>query len=104
MGRVVALLDQHDILIYLFFYDDGAQIWNTGDAVEPEGSFVEAIVRRFKHHKPDLDRRRRIGGRYSTARVQTIAATIQRADDRGHLIGTIIYRAPHAKPGSRAAH
>ncbi len=83
------LMDQHDILIYLFFYDDGARIWNTGDDVGPsEQAFIEGIVQHFKHHKNLIW----VVGeeseeRHSTDRIQAIAATIRRADDRGHLVG-----------------
>jgi len=83
------LMDRHDILIYLFFYDDGARVWNTGDQVGPdEKKFLETIVRRFKHHKNLIW----IVGeeseeRYSTKRVQAIAEVIKSADDHGHIIG-----------------
>lgn len=82
-------LDRHNILIYLFFYDDSARIWNTGDRVGPEEkSFVETIVKRFKRLKNLIWV---IGEeseeRYSTARVQAIAEIIKNADDHGHLIG-----------------
>ncbi len=83
------LMDRHEILIYLFFYDDSARIWDTGDAVGPEEkAFVEAIVRKFKHHKNLIW----IVGeeseeRYTTARVQGIARVIRSADDHGHIIG-----------------
>ena len=46
------LMDRNGILIYLFFYDDGSLIWDTGDRVGPEErAFVEAIVAKFKHHE-----------------------------------------------------
>jgi CubicO group peptidase (beta-lactamase class C family) len=84
-----ARLDRHNILIYLFFYDDSARIWNTGDEVRPdERTFVETIVRRYKHLKNLIWV---IGEeseeRYSTARVQAIAKIIKDADDHGHVIG-----------------
>ncbi|MGH7943682.1 MAG: serine hydrolase, partial [Opitutaceae bacterium] len=84
-----ARMDAHGILIYFFFYDDGARIWNTGDVVGPEErAFVEGIVRRFQHHKNLIW----IVGeeseeRYTTARVQAVAQTIRRADAHGHIIG-----------------
>jgi hypothetical protein len=83
------LMDRHDILIYLFFYDDGARIWNTGDRVGPqEKAFLEAIVGKFKHHKNLIW----VVGeeseeRYTTDRVQAIARVIADADEHGHLIG-----------------
>ncbi len=83
------LMDRNEILIYLFFYDDGARPWDTGDRVGPqERVFLETIVQRFQHHRNLLW----IVGeeseeRYSTARVQAIAEVIRRADEHGHLIG-----------------
>ncbi len=45
-------MDRHDILIYFFFYDDSARIWDTGDRIEAaERDFFEHIVRRFSHHR-----------------------------------------------------
>jgi hypothetical protein len=85
----LALLDRHNILVYLFFYDDSARIWNTGDHVGPEErAFFETIVKRYKHLKNLIWV---IGEeseeRYSTARVQALARIIQDADDHGHIIG-----------------
>ncbi len=82
-------MDRHEILMYLFFYDDSARIWNTGDAVGPEEQvFLETIVKRFQHHKNLIWV---IGEeseeRYTTARVQAIAEIIKHADDHGHVIG-----------------
>jgi hypothetical protein len=82
-------LDRHNILIYLFFYDDSARIWNTGDRVGPEErAFFESIVKRYKHLRNLIWV---IGEeseeRYSTARVQALAQIIKNADDHGHLIG-----------------
>ncbi len=84
------LMDRHDILIYLFFYDDSARIWNTGDRVGPEEkAFLETIVKKFKHHKNLIW----VVGeeseeRYSHERVRAIAEVIKNADEHGHLIGT----------------
>jgi hypothetical protein len=83
------LMDRHEILIYLFFYDDSARIWNTGDDVGPEErAFLETIVNKFEHHKNLIWV---IGEeseeRYSTARVQAMARVIQAADDHRHVIG-----------------
>jgi hypothetical protein len=84
-----ARLDRHNILIYLFFYDDSARIWNTGDRVNSdERAFFETIVKRYQHLKNLIWV---IGEeseeRYSTARVQALARIIQDADEHGHLIG-----------------
>jgi hypothetical protein len=85
LGRI----ERHNILIYLFFYDDSARIWNTGDRVGPEErAFFETIVKRYKHLKNLIWV---IGEeseeRYSTARVQALAQIIKDADRHGHLIG-----------------
>lgn len=84
------LMDRNDILIYLFFYDDGALVWDTGDAVgTDEKVFLEAIVHKFQHHKNLIW----VVGeeseeKYSTARQQAIAEIIRAADDHDHLLGT----------------
>jgi hypothetical protein len=82
-------MDRNDILIYLFFYDDGARVWKTGDKVGPqERAMFDAIVRRFKHHKFLIWN---IGEEseeaYSTVRVQALAEIIRGADGDGHPIG-----------------
>jgi hypothetical protein len=83
------LMDQHDILIYFFFYDDSARIWNTGDRVEAaERDFFERLVRRFSHHRNLIWI---IGEeseeRYTVARVQALAEVVRNADPHGHPIG-----------------
>ena len=84
-----ARMDEHGILIYFFFYDDSARIWNTGDTVGPEEqSFLETIVRRFQHHRNLIW----VFGeeseeRYTRARVNAAAAIIRGADRHGHLVG-----------------
>ena len=82
-------MDRNGILIYFFFYDDSARIWDTGDAVGPaERAFVETIVRKFSHHRNLIW----IFGeeseeRYSHERVNAVAEIIRRADPHGHVIG-----------------
>jgi hypothetical protein len=83
------LMDEHGILIYLFFYDDGAKVWDTQDRVgDEEKAFVEGIVQRFKHHRNLIWL---VGEEseeaYSHARVVAIAETIRRADPFGHEVG-----------------
>ncbi|MFC1479514.1 Ig-like domain-containing protein [Planctomycetota bacterium] len=83
------LMDDNNILIYLFFYDDGARPWNTGDSVgSTEKTFIETIVNTFEHHKNLIW----IVGEeseeaYSHTRVRNIAQTIADADDHNHIIG-----------------
>lgn len=92
-----SLMDQHKILIYLFFYDDGAQIWDTGDEVGPqERAFLEGIVDRFEHHKNLIwVVAEESEERYSTERVQEIAKVIRAEDEHGHLVGN------HHQSGTR---
>jgi hypothetical protein len=76
------------IVIYFFFYDDGARIWITGDLVGPEERlFIHSIVNRFRHHKllvwvvaEEYEEA------YGPARVRNIAAAIRADDERHHVI------------------
>jgi hypothetical protein len=83
------LMDQHGILIYLFFYDDSARIWNTGDNVGPdEKRFLQTIVQRFHHYKNLVwIVAEESEEAYSTERVQNIARTIREADPHDHIVG-----------------
>ena len=83
------LMDQNDILIYLFFYDDSARIWDTGDKVGPdEKQFVQTIVRRFHHYKNLIwIVAEESEEAYITERVQNIARIIRETDPHGHIIG-----------------
>ena len=94
-----SLMDQHHILIYLFFYDDSARIWNTGDTVGAhEQAFLQTIVRKFKHHKNLIwIVAEESEERYSTARVQAIARVIHETDDHRHLIGNHHHSGIHFK-------
>jgi hypothetical protein len=81
-------MDKNGIVIYFFFYDDSARIWNTGDKVgAQEKDFIHAIVDRFEHHKNLIWC---IAEEYQEAlsveRVKNIAAQIRAADDYGHVI------------------
>jgi hypothetical protein len=81
-------MDKNSIVIYLFFYDDSAKIWDTGDQVcEKEKDFIRSIVDRFEHHKSliwcvaeEYDEA------FSAERVKNIAAEIRAADDLDHVI------------------
>jgi hypothetical protein len=76
------------IVIYFFFYDDGARIWNTGDLVSPEERlFIHSIVNRFKHHKLLIWAvAEEYEEAYTPARVRAMAAAIRTADERHHVI------------------
>ncbi len=87
--RWFRLMDDGGICIYLFFFDDGVRLWAKGDRVPPaERTFLEAIVRRFKHHKHLIwIVAEESEEAYSAARVQAVARVIRRADDHNHPIG-----------------
>jgi hypothetical protein len=81
-------MDKNGIVIYFFFYDDSARIWNTGDRVgQQERDFIHTLVDRFEHHKNLIWC---IAEEYQEAlsakRVKNIAAQIRAADDYGHVI------------------
>ena len=81
-------MDKNDIVIYFFFYDDSARIWNTGDkaGIEEKG-FIRAIVDRFEHHKNLIwCIAEEYQEAFSVKRVKNIAAQIRAADDYGHVI------------------
>jgi CubicO group peptidase (beta-lactamase class C family) len=83
-----AEMDKNGIVIYFFFYDDNARIWNTGNQVgKEEKDFIHTIVDRFEHHKNLIWC---IAEEYEEAlsveRVENIAAQIRAADDYGHVI------------------
>jgi hypothetical protein len=83
-----AEMDKNDIVIYFFFYDDSARVWNTGDRIgKEEEDFIRTIVNRFKHHENLIWC---VAEEYSEAlsvkRVKNIAAVIRAADDYDHPI------------------
>ena len=89
------VMNDNKIVVFFFFYDDGARIWNTGDRVgEQERKFIRSIVDRFEHHKyiiwavaEEYDEV------YSAKRVSNIAAEIKAADDYDHVVSV------HKLPG-----
>ncbi|RMD61856.1 MAG: hypothetical protein D6826_08830, partial [Alphaproteobacteria bacterium] len=81
-------MDRAGIVVYLFFYDDGASIWAGGDAVPAaERAFIEAIVSRFKHIDNLIwviaEEYQEV---FTPARVSNMAAIIRAADERAHPI------------------
>jgi hypothetical protein len=81
-------MDNHGIVIFFFFYDDSARIWNTGDSVSSaEKQFIQTLVNRFEHHQHLIwvvaEEYQEV---YSAKRVSNIAAEIRAADAHAHPI------------------
>ncbi|MCK4323745.1 MAG: hypothetical protein KAW89_04395, partial [Armatimonadetes bacterium] len=83
-----AAMDEADIVVYLFIYDDSARIWNTGDEVgNAEREFIRALVLRFDHHRNLIwCVAEEYEERYSPQRVSNIATVIREADEHDHPI------------------
>ena len=81
-------MDNNGIVIYFFFYDDSASIWNTGDRVgSAEKHFIHELVNRFEHHKNLIwCIAEEYQEAFSPQRVRRIAAEIRAADDHDHVI------------------
>ncbi|MBW2699235.1 MAG: serine hydrolase, partial [Deltaproteobacteria bacterium] len=81
-------MDDNGIVIYLFFYDDSARIWNTGDAVgAAEQAFIEGIVETFEHHRNLIwVVAEESEEAYTNTRVRAIAEVIRQADEHEHVI------------------
>jgi len=86
--RWFAAMDRARIVIYFFFYDDSARIWNTGHRVdEAERRFLQGLVGRFKHHTHLIwCVAEEYQERFSAKRVSAIAAAIRKADEHRHPI------------------
>jgi hypothetical protein len=81
-------MDKNGIVVYLFFYDDNARIWNTGDRVgKGEKDFIHTLVDRFEHHRNLIwCIAEEYQEAFSAERVKNIAAEIRAADDYDHVI------------------
>lgn len=81
-------MDEAGITVYLFFYDDSASIWDTGDIVEEaEQAFLSNLVNRFEHHRHLVwCIAEEYQERFSPARVNAIAKVIWEADEHQHVI------------------
>jgi hypothetical protein len=81
-------MDRNGIVIFFIFYDDSAQIWDTGDTVgQDEKAFIEAIVDRFKHHRSLIwCVAEEYQERFSSKRIKSIASIISSADNHDHVI------------------
>lgn len=83
------LMDENNIVIYLFIYDDSARVWATGDDLGPEETaFVTELVNKFRHHRNLIwifcEESEEA---YSATRVQEVAQLIQSLDQPGRVIG-----------------
>jgi CubicO group peptidase (beta-lactamase class C family) len=81
-------MDKNGIVIYLFFYDDSARIWNTGDRLSrEEKEFIHSLVNQFEHHRNLIwCIAEEYQEAFSAKRVRNIAAEIRTADDYNHAI------------------
>jgi hypothetical protein len=87
-GRWFTEMDKNGIVVYLFFYDDNARIWNTGEAVgKEEKDFIRTLVNLFEHHRNLIwCIAEEYQEAFSVERVKNIAAEIHMADDYDHVI------------------
>jgi len=80
-------MDNNGIVIFFFFYDDGAEIWEGNDVGPEEQHFIETLVDSFEHHKHLIwCIAEEYSEAYSTTRASNIAAAIRAADDQDHVI------------------
>lgn len=81
-------MDAAGIVAMLFFYDDSASIWSTGDSVDAdEQAFIEGIVDKFAHHTHLIwCVAEEYEEAFSTARVSNIASVIRNRDPNNHPI------------------
>jgi hypothetical protein len=81
-------MESWGIAIFFIMYDDGARIWDTGDAVGPqERAYIQTIVNRFEGY-PNLIWvvAEEYSEAFSPARAANIAAEIRATDDHDHVI------------------
>lgn len=88
-------MEEHDIVVFFFIYDDGALVWDTGDQVgTEERAFVHTLVDRFEDHRNLVwVIQEEYQKALSPERVRALAREVQLADDHGHPI------AVHQLPG-----
>ncbi|MEM7245957.1 MAG: thrombospondin type 3 repeat-containing protein [Acidobacteriota bacterium] len=82
-------MDDNDIVIYLFLYDDGSTPYNRGsDIVEPdEEVFLEAMMNRFEGYRNLMwSIGEEYDEQYSEARMIDIARVMHIYDDHDHII------------------
>ena len=83
-----AAMDAAGIVIFLFFYDDDAIVWDTGDRVgAEEAAFVRAIVNRFERFDHLIwVVAEEYQEEFSPARISALAELIRETDDFDHPI------------------
>ena len=104
------IMDEHGIVIYFFIYDDAIKVakqfgWSldsNGELNNEEKKFIQALVKRFKHHKhliwSVMEEGQEMGQDWHL-HISKIAEAIQEADDNNHVIashqtgGNIFYHA-----------
>ncbi|GJQ57877.1 MAG: hypothetical protein SCALA701_06780 [Candidatus Scalindua sp.] len=87
-------MDNSGIVIFFFFYDDGARIWKRrfwdfADCIlkDAEKEFTAKIVNRFKHHKNLIwVVAEEYQEAFSVTHVSRIAEEISKEDDHNHVI------------------
>ncbi|MFQ6036508.1 MAG: serine hydrolase, partial [Sedimentisphaerales bacterium] len=81
-------MDRNGIVIFFFFYDDNARIWDTADRVsKEEKDFFHTLVNRFDHLRNLIwCIAEEYEEAFSVERVKRIAAEIRVADDYDHPI------------------
>ena len=81
-------MDEAGILIYLTFFDDGANVWGSGDGVPPgESLFLDAMVTRFDHHQLlTWVTAEEYQKAFSATRISDMAALIRASDEFNHPI------------------
>ena len=94
-----AEMDKNGIVIYFFFFDDAINMekrfgWpldNNGNLHPDQKNFVQALVRRFQHHKHliwcVMEEGQEIGKEWRE-HVSKIAEAIREADDHNHIIAS----------------
>ncbi len=97
--RWFEVMDEHNIVIYLFIYDDAIKVskqfnWHldeSGDLHSEEKKFIQSIVNRFEHHKNliwcVMEEAQEIGDKWHQ-RISKIAQAIREADDYNHVIAS----------------
>ena len=84
----LSALEAQGVVVFLFFYDDGSSVWDTGDVVGPsERTFVQALVDRFEHHGNLIwVIAEEYAEAFSEKRISDLASVVRLADDFRHPI------------------